>query len=87
MANEFAPCKEAERQAVLERLAVIRQKMTESCAAAGRDPGSVTLMAVTKTVSPELINLAVGQGVRVLGENRVQEYLSKRDAYHTGAEV
>ena len=44
-------------------------------------------MAVTKTVSPELINLAVDAGVTTLGENRVQEYLSKRDAYRADAEV
>lgn len=87
MANEFAPCTEAQKQAVLERLAVIRQRIAESCAAAGRDPESVTLMAVTKTVSPELINLAVDQGVNVLGENRVQEFLSKREEYRSSAEV
>lgn len=87
MANEFAPCTEAQKQAVLERLAVIRQNIAESCAAAGRTPDSVTLMAVTKTVSPELINLAVDQGVCVLGENQVQEFLSKRDDYRSSAEV
>lgn len=87
MANEFAPCTDAQKQAVLERLAVIRQNIAESCAAAGRETDSVTLMAVTKTVSPELINLAVDQGVRVLGENRVQEFLSKRDDYRSSAEV
>ena len=87
MANEFAPCTEAQKQAVLERLAVIRQNIAESCEKAGRDPADVTLMAVTKTVSPELINLAVDNGVRVLGENRVQEFLSKRDAYRSSAEV
>lgn len=87
MANEFAPCMEAQKAAVLERLAVIRQNIADSCAAAGRDVSDVTLMAVTKTVSPELINLAVDQGVQVLGENRVQEFLSKRDAYRSNAEV
>ena len=87
MANEFAPCTEAQKQAVLERLADIRQNIAESCAAAGRDPSEITLMAVTKTVSPELINLAVDHGVSVLGENRVQEYLSKRAEYRSSAEV
>ncbi len=87
MENEFAPCTEAQKQAVLERLADIRQNIAESCAAAGRDPSEITLMAVTKTVSPELINLAVDHGVKVLGENRVQEFLSKREAYRSSAEV
>lgn len=44
-------------------------------------------MAVTKTVSPERINFAVGKGVTLLGENRVQEYLSKKDSYDSSAEV
>ena len=87
MANEFAPCTAEQKQAVLERLAVIRQNIAESCAEAGRQTDEVTLMAVTKTVSPELINLAVDQGVHVLGENRVQEFLSKRDDYRSSAEV
>lgn len=38
-------------------------------------------MAVTKTVSPERINYAIGLGVDLLGENRVQEYLDKRESY------
>ena len=87
MANEFAPCTEAQKQAVLERLAVIRQKIAAACKDCGRNEADVTLMAVTKTVSPELINLAVDAGVTTLGENRVQEYLSKRDAYRADAEV
>jgi hypothetical protein len=44
-------------------------------------------MAVTKTVDPLCINTAVDAGVHVLGENRVQEYLSKRDAYRADADV
>lgn len=41
----------------------------------------VRLMAVTKTVAPEKINYAISKGIDLLGENRVQEYLSKKDAY------
>ena len=44
-------------------------------------------MAVTKTVAPEKINFAVSKGVTLLGENRVQEYLSKKDSYDSSAEV
>ena len=76
-----------EQNAVLDRLGVIRQNIRKACEQAGRDPQDVTLMAVTKTVDPLLINTAVDAGVRVLGENRVQEYLQKRDAYRTEAEV
>ena len=87
MASEFAPCSEEQKAAVLERLGVIRQNLADACKAAGRTTDEVTLMAVTKTVSPELINLAVDHGVRVLGENRVQEFLSKREEYRPEAEV
>ena len=47
----------------------------------------IRLMAVTKTVAPEKINFAVSKGVTLLGENRVQEYLSKKDSYDSSAEV
>lgn len=47
----------------------------------------VDLMAVTKTVSPEKINFIISQGVKLLGENRVQEYLSKKDIYDKSAAV
>ncbi len=46
----------------------------------------VRIMAVTKTVSPEKINYAVGLGIDLLGENRVQEFLEKRERY-SDAEV
>ncbi|MDE6294398.1 MAG: YggS family pyridoxal phosphate-dependent enzyme [Clostridiales bacterium] len=46
-------------------------------AAAGRD---VTVVAATKTVSPEVINVAIDCGITDIGENRVQEYLAKVDA-------
>ena len=47
----------------------------------------VDIMAVTKTVSPEAVNVAVKSGITLLGENRVQEYLSKRDFYDKSASV
>ncbi len=75
------------RNAVLRRCAEAQEKIRAACAACGRDPAEVTLMAVTKTVDPALVNTAVSAGIRVLGENRVQEYLSKREAYDPAAEV
>lgn len=47
----------------------------------------VQIMAVTKTVAPEIVNIAVEQGITLLGENRVQEFLSKKDFYSKNAEV
>ena len=54
---------------------------------AGRNPSEITLMAVTKTVSPEKINEAVRSGCTLLGENRVQELLEKYESYDKNAEI
>lgn len=48
---------------------------------------NIQLMAVTKTVSPEAVNHAISMGIRLLGENRVQEYESKKDYYNPAASV
>ncbi|MDE5593285.1 MAG: YggS family pyridoxal phosphate-dependent enzyme [Clostridiales bacterium] len=40
----------------------------------------ITIVGATKTVPPEVINIALDCGVTDIGENRVQEYLNKRDA-------
>jgi len=48
---------------------------------------AVEIMAVTKTVPYEAVNYAVECGIRLLGENRVQEYLSKKDFYNPKAQV
>ncbi len=65
--------------------------ISEAIAAAalknGRNPEDIAFMAVTKTVDPALVNCAVDCGIRLLGENRVQEYQSKRDSYRPEAQV
>lgn len=84
MATECSP---EIRAAILERLHEIQTRMESACQSAGRNAQEVTLMAVTKTVPPEQVNVAVEAGVTLLGENRVQEFLSKRDDYDKRAEV
>jgi len=42
----------------------------------------VALMGVTKTVDPEVVNALIDDGLTLIGENRVQEFLSKYDSYH-----
>ena len=54
---------------------------------AGRTPGSVRLMAVTKTVPAVRVNDAVRAGITLLGENRVQEFLGKKDEYLPDCEI
>ena len=67
---------------VAQQVARIQKEILETCAACGRDPASVRLMAVTKTVEPERVNQAIEAGVHLLGENKAQELLAKYDAYH-----
>lgn len=57
----------------------VREQIENACIAAGRSPDDVTLLAVTKTVDAERINAAIRCGVQQIGENRVQEFLGKRD--------
>jgi pyridoxal phosphate enzyme (YggS family) len=52
----------------------------EACRRAGRDPGDVTLVAVSKTVDVLRLQAAVAAGLKLLGENRVQEAESKAPA-------
>lgn len=48
----------------------------------GRNYDDITLLAATKTVDAPTINLAISLGLRYIGENRVQELLSKYDDYN-----
>ncbi len=48
-------------------------RIGDACVHAGRDPTEVTLVAVSKTVPPERLRAAVAAGLRLFGENRVQE--------------
>ena len=52
-------------------------RITGAAARAGRDPAGVTLVAVSKTVPAQRVRAAVEAGLRVLGENRVQEGAAK----------
>lgn len=62
-----------------ENLQVVRQSIARSAERAGRDPNEIVLVAVTKTFPVERIREALAVGLRVLGENRVQEALPKID--------
>ncbi|GHU80385.1 YggS family pyridoxal phosphate enzyme [Clostridia bacterium] len=72
---------------IAENIERIRARIEEAALAAGRRPEEITLMAVTKTVPAEVVNMAVAQGVTLLGENRAQELLSKYEAYADGASI
>ena len=58
-------------------IARVRVRIAEAALRGGRQPESVQLVAVTKTVGPERIRQAAACGLRVFGENRVQEARAK----------
>jgi pyridoxal phosphate enzyme (YggS family) len=60
-----------------EALATVKQRIAASAAVAGRDPASVTLVAVSKTHDADVVRPALEAGQRVFGENRVQEAKAK----------
>jgi PLP dependent protein len=68
---------EARRAELRERLKAIRARIADACAAAGREPGTVTLVAVTKTFPASDVRLLSELGIRDVGENRDQEAAPK----------
>lgn len=66
-------------KSVEENYKRVLENVKESAVKAGRSESDVRLMCVTKTVEPVYINKAIELGADLIGENRVQEYLGKRD--------
>jgi pyridoxal phosphate enzyme (YggS family) len=68
------------RQAeVVAALATVRGRIRDACAAAGRDPAGVTMVAITKTFPAGDVAVLSRLGVRDVGESRDQEARAKRD--------
>ena len=57
----------------------ISSQISEAAIKSGRSPEDVQLMAVTKTINPLMINHMLSLGVKLIGENKVQELMSKID--------
>lgn len=75
------PVNERDTLARLEAsIAAVRRRMGASADRSGRDVADVRLIAVTKQVEPNVIELAVRAGLKEFGENYVQELEAKRDA-------
>jgi pyridoxal phosphate enzyme (YggS family) len=79
----------ADRRAQLAAsLAEVRDRIARACAAAGRPPGAVTLVAVTKTYPASDVELLAGLGVTDIGENKDQEARAKaRSVLEAGVRV
>jgi hypothetical protein len=63
---------------IVDRLAGVRQRVAAAAVGYGRDPQSITLIAVGKKFPAEIVRMAVEAGAVDLGENRVQEAVAKR---------
>jgi pyridoxal phosphate enzyme (YggS family) len=62
------------------QIAVVRDRIAAAAARVSRDPATITLMAVSKTVEPGRIRDAYAAGLKMFGENRVQEFAEKNSA-------
>ena len=65
---------------VAERLAAVQRRIERT----GRDPETITIVAVTKSLAPEACKEALAAGLTNLGENRVHEGVTKMDAVNAG---
>lgn len=79
--EKFIP-DEARIKSCIENYKRIQDNVNEVAIKSNRNPSDVRLMCVTKTVEPEYINPVLNLGADLIGENRVQEYLGKKDSLH-----
>lgn len=71
---------------VRQNIKEIRENVREAALLSGRTEADIVLMAVTKTVPPERVNVAIDEGISLLGENRVQELCQKAAFYRVSKE-
>lgn len=71
------------REQLLKNIAEWRDRIGE----ASEKWGGAQICAVSKTVDADIVNLAWEGGIRILGENRVQELVSKQDRLNPGFEI
>lgn len=67
-----------------ENIKYMNDNVAVAALASGRKPEDIQVMAVTKTVEPLYVNHAISCGIKLIGENRVQEYLGKVDSLVVG---
>ena len=65
---------------ISEDVAAVRERIAKATRLCGRSPEQIALMAVTKTQPPDRIREGYDAGLRVFGENRVQEFAAKAEA-------
>ena len=65
---------------ISDSVATVRERIAEAARRAGKNPAEISLMAVSKTQPAERIREAYAAGLRLFGENRVQEFAGKAGA-------
>ena len=78
---EFTPDMQRVQQTI-ENYKRVKNEVAEAAIRAGRSENDVRLMCVTKTVEAQYINPVLDEGADLIGENRVQEFLGKKDELH-----
>lgn len=69
----------AEPQILEQRIEAVKERIERACQRVGRSSNEVSLIGVTKTFSPAVVEAAVEAGLRHFGENRVQELVEKAE--------
>jgi pyridoxal phosphate enzyme (YggS family) len=72
---------------IAENIALVKEQIAAAARRAQRSPEPITLMAVSKTFPPDIIQQAYEAGLRIFGENRVQEFAAKADALQSLTEA
>lgn len=65
---------------ILRNIEIINSRIKNACERAGRNPDEVKLLLATKTVNAERIKTALAAGVKLIGENKIQEVKEKFEA-------
>lgn len=62
---------------ILDNYKRIKDKVEETALSCGRNPADITIISVSKTFSAEIVQEAINSGIKIFGENKVQEALDK----------
>ena len=82
--SEFDEYIENRKRIFDENYKIVLDRLNNAAVKSGRSLDDITLLAATKTVEAPVINHAYRSGIKVIGENRVQEFLSKENELESG---
>lgn len=72
---------------IADNIKRVNERIENACIRCGRDPSEITLIGVTKTHGPDMINEGIAAGLKDIGENRVQEITEKYDSIDKSAKI